>query len=53
MKKLAMMVGACCLGPKSLVVKQNMGHGCLYGPDVGVFYLEAPASSPATPLAQP
>ena len=39
-------------GPKSLVVKQNMGHGCLYGPDVDVFRLEAPAS-PATPLSQP
>ena len=26
-------------GPKSLVVKQNMGHGCLYGPDVDVITL--------------
>jgi hypothetical protein len=50
MKKLAMTLGACA---KSLAVKQNMGHGCLYGPDVDVFHLETLASSPATPLAQP
>ncbi len=45
MKKLAMRLGACAKGPKSLVVKQNMGHGCFYEPDVDVFRLEAPASS--------